>query len=292
MDEVVNNTIAYLTQHNLLANTYIMYSSDNGFHIGQHRLTAGKRCPYEEDINIPLIIRGPGIQAGGVVNISTSHTDLAPTILKIAQAPLPPYLDGAAVPLIDPSPLAQSFEHAQIEHWGPSAAGGGDGMNEADNAEVQGSQNNTYKSLRIMGQGYNYAYTVWCTNQHELYDMNVDPQQMHNLFTPIQYKPNEAQNAQNPFPVNRLESRLDALLLVLKSCKANTCHQPWTALHPSGNVNSLPNAMNPIYDQFYQKQQNRVSYDWCDAGYIIAAEGPQSYYQYQQMRMKRNLPGF
>ncbi|OAA80225.1 Arylsulfatase [Akanthomyces lecanii RCEF 1005] len=286
VDEVVNNTISYLTEHNLMDNTYIIYSSDNGFHIGHHRMFPGKNCPYEEDVNVPLIIRGPGIEAGSTVNLATSHTDLAPTILRIAQAPLHDYLDGSAVPLIDPNPPAQNFEHAQIEHWG---AGATKGQLRSEYPEAPGVVNTTYKALRIMGPGYNYYYSVWCTNQHELYDMSADSQQMKNLYTPYSYKPNEPQGPNNPFPINRLESRLDALLLVLKSCKAKTCIQPWTALHPGGKVNSLPDAMDPKYDEFYQKQQHRVSYNWCDKGYIVAAEGPQTYLQFQHTETKRKL---
>lgn len=286
VDAVVNNTIAYLTQHKMLDNTYIIYSTDNGFHISQHRLFPGKNCPYEEDINVPLIIRGPGIAKGSQVNVATSHTDLAPTILQLAQASLPSYLDGSSVPLINPD-ASQTFEHAQIEHWGHGAT---KGQLQHEYPEVPAINNSTYKALRIMGDGYNFYYSVWCTNQHELYDMDADPYQMNNLYQPIAYKPNEPQDPKtNPFPLNRLESRLDALLLVLKGCKAKTCTKPWDALHPDGSVASLKDAMNPTYDQFYEKQQNRVSFDWCDKGYIVVAEGPQMFIQYKNTEMRRML---
>lgn len=286
MDDVVNSTFAYLEKNKLLDNTFVIYSSDNGFHISQHRLFPGKNCPYEEDINVPLIIRGPGIKAGSTVNVATSHTDIAPTILQMAQAKLPSYLDGAAVPLVDPKPAAQNFEHAQIEHWGHGST---DQQEKTQYPEALGVINSTYKALRILGPGYNWYYSVWCTNQHELYDMTSDSQQMNNLYTPYSYKPNEPPGSGTNWPINRLESRLDALLLVLKGCKAKTCLQPWTALHPEGNVTSLPDAMNPIYDQFYEQKQNRVSYNWCDLGYIVAAEGPQTYFQYQHAETKRLL---
>lgn len=50
VDDLVEKTIQRLEYHNMLDNTYIIYTSDNGFHISQHRLTPGKRCPYEEDV--------------------------------------------------------------------------------------------------------------------------------------------------------------------------------------------------------------------------------------------------
>ena len=105
---------------------------------------------------------------------------------------------------------------------------------------------------------------------------------MHNLYQNYSYMPGEASKSSNRYPINRLESRLDALLLVLKSCKADTCTKPWLALHPAGNVSSLPEAMNPIYDEFYEEKQNRISFDHCEQGYIISAEGPQDYLQFDE----------
>ncbi len=51
-----------------LDNTYIVFASDNGFHLGQHRMPAGKQTPYETDIHVPLIVRGPGVRAGAHVD--------------------------------------------------------------------------------------------------------------------------------------------------------------------------------------------------------------------------------
>ena len=61
VDEIVEGVIKRLEDHGILDSTYVIFSSDNGYHIGQHRLQPGKECGYEEDINIPLIIRGPGV---------------------------------------------------------------------------------------------------------------------------------------------------------------------------------------------------------------------------------------
>ena len=173
----------------------------------------------------------------------------------------------------------ENFEHASIEHWGTA------GMDEDHQyPEAPGSKNTTYKALRIMGNGYNYYYSVWCSNQHELYDMSTDSQQLNNLFANYTYQPNEPYNSTDPFSINRLESRLDALLLVLKECKASTCQKPWLALHPGGNVQNLVDALQPKYDQFYEQQQNRVSYNYCDQGYIKAAEGALTFKTYSQRK--------
>lgn len=56
--------------------------------IGQHRLQPGKECSFKEDINIPLIIRGPSVPEGEITNLITTYIDLALTILQLAGAPL------------------------------------------------------------------------------------------------------------------------------------------------------------------------------------------------------------
>ena len=76
------------------------------------------------------------------------------------------------------------------------------------------------------------------------------------------------------FSINGLQSRLDSLLMVLKSCKGQTCVKPWETLHPEGNVRNLEDAMDPKYDDFYIGQP-RVSFSECAPGYLINVEGPQ-----------------
>lgn len=59
VDEMVEGIVTRLDSYGILDNTYVVYSADNGYHISQHRLSPGKECGFEEDINVPLIIRGP-----------------------------------------------------------------------------------------------------------------------------------------------------------------------------------------------------------------------------------------
>lgn len=76
-------------------------------------------------------------------------------------------------------------------------------------------------------------------------------------------------------PLTKVVARLDALLLVTKSCKGVTCARPWQTLHPQGNVNSLKDALSPRFDAFYEKEQAKVSYSKCEMGYIVESEGAQ-----------------
>ena len=171
VDEIVDGVITRLTKHGILEDTYIFYSSDNGYHIGQHRLQPGKECGFEEDINVPLIVRGPGVPKGKVSDIVTSHTDLAPTFLALAGGEIRSDFDGTPIPVFSKDLLGAELrenergEHVNIEYWG-SALGEG----KYDPYVVS---NNTYKGLRLIGKDYNFYYSVWCSGEHELYDLSV-----------------------------------------------------------------------------------------------------------------------
>lgn len=188
VDEMVEELVHRLEAQGLLDNTYIFYTTDNGFHIGQHRMQPGKECPFETDIHIPLAVRGPGIEASAIAGAVTSHTDLAATLLKLAGSDGDMHeLDGSALPLF-PGEEGQG-EHVNVEFWGRPLfegkyAGGLGGYNAVISTKIlvltrtfKGPQplNNTYKALRVVGQGYSLLYTVWCTGEREYYDLHVSP---------------------------------------------------------------------------------------------------------------------
>lgn len=117
VDDLVDSVMDKLEELDLLDNTYIIYTSDNGFHIGNHRMNAGKTTCYEEDVNIPLYIRGPGVPKNERVHYPTTHIDLVPTIFKLAGIPPRPDFDGTPMPVTkDMKPTKP--EHVNIEFWG------------------------------------------------------------------------------------------------------------------------------------------------------------------------------
>lgn len=79
-------------------------------------------------------------------------------------------------------------------------------------------------------------------------------------------------------------------MMVVKSCKGVACTKPWAELHPSGNVQSLTDALNAEYDSFYSKQP-KVAFTSCEMGYLIGAEGPQEFDQYNGARMESKIDG-
>ncbi|KAF3010388.1 hypothetical protein E8E15_001426 [Penicillium rubens] len=270
VDELVDGLVTRLEESGQLDNTYIIYTSDNGFHIGQHRLPPGKTCGFEEDIRVPLFIRGPGVTKGYVQDAVTTHVDLAPTLFHLAGIPARDDFDGTAIP-VTPEFEGERHEHVTVEYWGSAVVEGAySGIGPGGSTMIP---NNTYKSVRLLGEGYNLYYSVWCNNEHELYDLSTDPYQLNNLYPTTSHAGiNETRILGRS--LNQAINRLDALLMVLKSCQGVTCIQPWDVLQPVDPVSTLQHALNKEYDGFYGAQP-QVSFDWCDSGYIVEAEGAQ-----------------
>lgn len=80
-------------------------------------------------------------------------------------------------------------------------------------------------------------------------------------------------------PFKHVVSRLDSLLMVLKSCKGKECHDPWATLHPKSKIKNLKQALDSEYDVFYESQP-KVSYSSCQLGYLVDQEGPQNVNSY------------
>ncbi|KAI0376672.1 Arylsulphatase [Hypomontagnella monticulosa] len=269
VDEMVDAIVRRLEAFNLLHNTFIIYTTDNGYHIGHHRMQPAKQCSFEEDINIPLIVRGPGVPEKATSGIVTTHTDLAPTLLGIVGAPLRDDFDGLSIPLTEEG-LAEAIEtrheHVTVEHWGFASNEG-----QVLDSYPRLHTNNTYKALRVVSESYNLHYQVWCNNERELHDMTTDPGQMINLLHPDEKAPERIAGA----PLDKVVARLDSLLFILKTCKAATCTNPWKALHPAGNVESLRDALSPRFDSFYEEKSRMIVFDRCEMGFLLDAEGPQ-----------------
>lgn len=86
VDEAVAGIVKTLARTGQLENTYIIFVGDNGYVLGQHRISKGKYFPYEPALNIPFIVRGPGVRAGATIDQMVTLMDVTPTILDLAGA--------------------------------------------------------------------------------------------------------------------------------------------------------------------------------------------------------------
>lgn len=112
----------------------------------------------------------------------------------------------------------------------------------------------------------------------------ADPGQINSLLSPKDAQASAAtlviNNQQQEWPLERVVDRLDALMMVLKSCKQQSCTHPWESLHPSDNVNNLLDALSSDYDDFY-REQVKVGFTRCEGGYIVESEGPQEFHAFK-----------
>lgn len=126
------------------------------------------------------------------------------------------------------------------------------------------------RARAVRHDGKSFHTSLPYLNFRNLTSAQKDPGQLNNLALPSKWRSLILNQ-----PISKLQARLDALLLVLKTCKASSCTDPWSVIHPKGDVVNLEDALAPKYDEFYAKQP-KVSFSKCELGYITSSEGPQT----------------
>ena len=185
VDKLLADTEATLAREGILKNTYIVFSSDNGYHLGQHRILEGKETAFDTDIKVPLIVVGPGVPKGQVVHQVTQNVDLCPTFEQLAGTKPIGQVEGhSLVPLLHPSGSVLKWRTvALLEHHGDTQPG---------DPDFQGSGSNppTYDGIRIQAQhlpGFkgpvNGTWVEYDDPQHETeyYNDAADPYQVDNI---------------------------------------------------------------------------------------------------------------
>jgi len=219
VDKLVADTEATLAAEHLSNKTYIFFSSDNGYHLGQHRLQMGKQTAFDTDIRVPLIVSGPGVPAGKVEPQVVENVDLYPTFVELGGATAVVPVEGhSLVPLLRSGSATPWRTIALVEHKGGN-------NNPADpDYEGGGSNPTTYEAIRISAQHLAHfdgpveaVYVEYADPQHEIEYYNIDKD------------PSEMDNTANQLTPQQREL-LHGIVAAYATCHdANAC---WTAGQP------------------------------------------------------------
>lgn len=191
VDRAVEALVAELKAQGELGNTYFFFWTDNGHHLGQHRLPAGKNTPYIEDLSFPLVVRGPNVPEGESRTELVANTDLAPTMADLAGTKAPGFVDGRSF-----APLLRGESIPYRERL----------LIESPATEVM--RNPAYTGIRTASGG---MYIEYEGGEKELYDLEADPYELENLL----HEPTPEAEAKAAELSTRLES--------LKSCSGDAC---------------------------------------------------------------------
>jgi len=213
VDDMIERIIQTLEETGELDNTYIVFTTDNGFHLGQHRIDAGKQTLYEEDIHLPLIIRGPGVAQGHVVDDLVGNIDLAPTFLDlVGDQSKPVEFDGRSFAGL----LSKDFSAPKTWRNGYFIGFRIDDQFEDGLKEEEKGDEDFLVGKDISKKGYtgvrtkNYMYAEFLNGDKELYDLRKDPLELNNMY-------------RNADP--GLVSSLQAMLAKLRMCAGESCKQ-------------------------------------------------------------------
>src|SRR5918998_3116844 len=191
VDEMVGSLVEELEAAGELDNTYIIFTSDNGWLAGVHRMKEGKDRAYEESAHVPLLVRGPGVHAGSQIEELTVNTDFAPTFAEIVGAEYPDADGRSLVPLM----------RGENPPWRSSVLLEG----------FVGKGDRVYGAVRTE----THKYVEYGNGEEELYDLQNDPYELENVYEKA-----------DPALVEDLKGRLEAL----KECAGDGCREAEDAL--------------------------------------------------------------
>ncbi len=182
VDDGVDRLLAYLEAEGELDNTVVVYTSDQGFMLGEHDYI-DKRWMYDESMRIPLIVRHPGtVQAGSTNDALVNNTDLGPTLLSLAGVKTPEFMQGRSLtPLLAGKAPADWRTSTYYRYW----------MNYAhhDVPAHYGVRTKDFKLMFFYGLPLDApgARPARTTPGWELYDLRNDPQETRNVYGDSQY---------------------------------------------------------------------------------------------------------
>lgn len=156
VDDLVGNVVTTLQDTRQINETYIVYTSDNGYMLFRHRVKA-KGAPYEESIGLPFVVRGPGVPSGETRGQLVGNIDFAPTVAEWTGVRTPEFVDGRSLdPLLSSNPPGSWRRQLLLEIW----------------------LSHPFKGLRTSD---GTAYFEYENGDRELYNTQADPYQLRSL---------------------------------------------------------------------------------------------------------------
>ena len=177
VDKMIGELQAAVAAIGEQSNTYFVFSSDNGYHMGEHRLMPGKMTAYDTDIRVPLIVTGPDVPRGVTVDEIVENVDLCPTFTELAGAQSSPNIDGRSlVPLLHGKKVADWRTVALVEHRGPHTD-----RADPDAPAVRSGNPTTYEAIRALTS----VYVEYADGEREYHDLAADPYELRNSFASL-----------------------------------------------------------------------------------------------------------
>ena len=222
VDEMVASLIRELEATGKLDNTFIFFTSDNGWFQGEHRIPSTKNRTYEESARVPLFVRGPGVPAGSKIENLVLNTDFAPTFADLASVQFP--ADGRSLkPLLggeEPASWRSSILLEKLPQKSnaeeESGKGKGKGKAKAKNKEGKTGAGGVPKSGPGQSSDFQavrtetHRYVEYENGDRELYDLEADPYELESLH-----------ESADPLVLEDLKIKLAAL----RSCSKQGCQE-------------------------------------------------------------------
>ncbi|CAG0916669.1 unnamed protein product [Notodromas monacha] len=203
VDDLVSDVYNSLAEKGMIDNTFIVFTSDHGYHLGQFSQPIDKRQPYEFDIRVPLYVRGPGVEAGSTRNEVVLNIDLAPTFMQMAGLQPLKSMDGESFlphmsrKLGNHGLIPDGRKLFLVEYHGEGSKMVNEQCTDDTNMEgcrpdlackCQDSTNNTYACIRNVEEHLDFLYCQFQDMEHfeEFYDIRHDPYQLVNQAGSLQ----------------------------------------------------------------------------------------------------------
>jgi len=207
VDAMIGNLKKAVAASGQEKNTYFVFSSDNGYHMGDYRLMPGKMTAFDTDIHVPLVVTGPGVPPGRIVDEIVENIDLNPTFLELSGVPSSSQVDGHSLASLLRGQTGAEWRAAiLVEHHGPRHE-----PEDPDAPALRSGNPPSYEALRTRTA----LYVEYADGDREYHDLVADPYELHNTFTAL---------------TNGQKSALHAAMAAMQACRgAESC---WTAQHP------------------------------------------------------------